>query len=195
MLGYTFLLLLSVIFLDVCLSGDNAVVIAMAANGLPPNQRSRAIFAGMSLAAILRVVLAFAATTLLASRWVSLFGGLALLWVAYKLLWQILDEVNTDGPAKTPTSIWSAMGVILVADVSMSVDNVLAVAALARNHAIIMGVGILFSIALLTIAAGWVARLLQRWPWLNWLGLALILWVAGDLIWGSYDVVFDYLES
>lgn len=189
MLFYSVLLLGSVIFLDACLSGDNVVVIAMAANGLDKSLRNTAIYAGMALAAILRVLLAFVATQLLQYRWVGLVGGVLLLWVAYKLFKDLIakDDVTQHRPSKV-ASMGVALLMIVAADLSMSLDNVLAVAALARDHTWIMVIGILVSIYMLTLAAKRVADLMQRWPWLNWVGLVLIIYVAIDLIAATYDI-------
>jgi len=189
MLFYYVLLLGSVIFLDACLSGDNAVVIAMAANNLTKSLRDTAIYAGMALAALLRIVLAVGATTLLQMRWLGFFGGCALLWVAYRLFKELASDKDdaTDEKPKKVMTLGTAIFTIVVADVSMSLDNVLAIAAIARGHVFIMAIGILASIAMLTFAARWIADQMKRWPWLNWIGLALIVWVAIDLIAGTYD--------
>lgn len=188
MLFYPMMLLGSVIFLDICLSGDNAVVIAMAANNVKAELRDAAIFLGLGLAAILRIVLAFGATVLLQQYWISLLGGFALLWVAYKLFQDLRSQEDSpDGDTiKSPSSLWMSLGTIVVADLSMSLDNVLAVASLARNHAFIMMLGILASIFILLFISRHVANLLRRYRWLNWIALVMIVYVAVDLISGSY---------
>lgn len=197
MLFYSLLLLGSVIFLDVCLSGDNAVVIAMAANGLPPALRDKSIYCGMALAAILRIVMALGATILLQIPGLGLVGGIALLWVAYKLFKDLTakkgeEEMTTRKKAAT---LGMALFTIVIADISMSLDNVLAVAALARGHRIIMAIGILASIVMLTFAARWTADAMKKYPWLNWVGLVLIVWVAIDLIAGTYDSRFVLMRG
>lgn len=183
MLIYTLFLLGSVIFLDACLSGDNAVVIAMAANGLEKSVRDKAIFSGMLLAAVLRIILAFFAVNLLQYQWIGVAGGLALLWVAYGLFKDMKPQSESGVPeAKPVKTLAHAMVTIIVADISMSLDNVLAVAALARGHVIVMAIGILASIAMLAFAARWIADLISKRPWLNWVGIAMIVYVAIDLM-------------
>jgi YjbE family integral membrane protein len=188
MLLFPLILLGSVIFLDICLSGDNAVVVAMAANALPKADRDSAIFLGLALAAILRMVLAVAATALLRSHVLAFIGGLALLWVAYRLGKDLLNKSEDNpGRVKPAGSFATALLTIVVADASMSLDNVLAVAALARNHPFIMILGIAASIVMLAFVARKIAGLLDRYQWINWVGLVLIVWVALDLVFGTYD--------
>lgn len=198
MLFYPLLLLGSVIFLDICLSGDNVLVIAMAANGIDAKLRDAAIFLGLSFAAVLRILLALGATMLLRQHWISFLSGVALLWVANRLLRDILArqegrEEMADIPG--PRRLWTALITIVLADISMSLDNVLSVAALARNHAIVMILGIAASIAILMFVSKYVARLLIKFPWLNWGALAMIVWVAVDLISGNYDSVLTIMRS
>lgn len=188
MLFYPVLLLGSIIFLDACLSGDNAVVIAMAANGLEKSLRDAAIFGGMILAALLRIVLAVFAVSLLQYPWIGFFGGVALLWVAYSLFRDMSARKDNEAPRiKKVATLSKAILMIIIADVSMSLDNVLAVAALAREHVIIMGIGILASIVMLAFAARWIAAIMEKRPWLNWIGIALIVYVAIDLIAGTFN--------
>lgn len=192
---YPILLLGAIVFLDLCLSGDNVVVIAMAANGLPLKQRSSAINAGMVLAATLRVVLALFATLLLANHWIAFLGGLALLYVAYKLGKQLLSQQEEATAGKEARSFGQAMLLIVLADVSMSLDNVLAVAALARNHWFLMMLGIAVSIYFLTVATKWVSGFLVKYPWINWVGLVLIIYVAMGLIFGSYNTTMTTIQN
>lgn len=192
---YPILLLGAIVFLDLCLSGDNVVVIAMAANGLPLKQRSSAINAGMVLAATLRVVLALFATLLLANHWIAFLGGLALLYVAYKLGKQLLSQQEEATAVKEARSFGQAMLLIVLADVSMSLDNVLAVAALARNHWFLMMLGIAVSIYFLTVATKWVSGFLVKYPWINWVGLVLIIYVAMGLIFGSYNTTMTTIQN
>lgn len=189
MLFYPLLLLGSVIFLDICLSGDNAVVVAMAANGVKKELRDAAIFLGMGLAAVLRIMLALIATTLLNNHWIAFLGGILLLWVAFNLGRDLFAAAaqKDDGPAVKTHTVWSALLTIVAADISMSLDNILAIAGLARNHGVIMAIGILASIFILVFVARRVAVLLETHKWLNWVGLIMIIWVAIDLISGSYD--------
>lgn len=188
---YLFILLTSVIFLDICLSGDNAVVIAMAANTLPETQRSAAIYAGMVFAALLRIILALMATVLLQMHWIAPIGGLALLYIAYSLFKDMTTKTSEEASkVSSAATLRKAILVIIGADLSMSVDNVLAVAGMARGHPIIMSIGIFLSIAMLAVATQWIAPLMKKWPLLNWVGLALIVYVALDLIFSFHDIHF-----
>lgn len=197
MLFYPFLLLGSVIFLDICLSGDNALVVAMAANGVKPELRDAAIYTGMGLAAVLRIALAMVATALLNYHFVGFLGGVALFWVAYRLFKGVIESApaGTSGETHKAKTLRSALLTIIAADVSMSLDNVLAIAAMARNHPLVMALGIAGSIFILVFVARRVADLLQSHRWLNWVGLALIVWVAVDLISGSYRATFAMIQS
>jgi YjbE family integral membrane protein len=176
--------LLQVVFIDVSLSGDNAVIIAMAAAGLPAAQRKRAIAIGIGAAILLRVVFALLTITLLDVPGLVLIGGLMLAWVCWKM-WKELRasqdaaDHHTDPDTKT---LWQAVLQITIADVSMSLDNVLAVAGAAREHLWVMAIGLILSIALMAVAASLIVGLLKRWPILNYIGLALIVYVAGSMI-------------
>lgn len=192
MIFYPLMLLGSVIFLDMCLSGDNALVVAMAANGVKPEYRDRAIFAGMGLAACLRAGLALVASTLLQWHIIGFIGGIALLWVANRL---VKSLIGTEPERVAPKTLGSAMLTIVVADVSMSLDNVLAVASISRHHPFVMVLGILASIFILAFAARKVADLLQTYKWLNWVGVLLIVWVAIDLISGSYHATLAVIRN
>lgn len=177
------LVLMSVIFLDVILSGDNAVVIGMAANTLPKDERIRAIGFGMALAAVTRIVLSLFAISLLHYRVISIIGGFGLFWVAYRLGDTIFHK-EEGKPPKAGKDFISTIALIAVADVSMSLDNVLAVAGIARNNPVIMVIGLILSIAFVAVAAKLMADLLERFKWLNWVGVGLIVMVAVELIVG-----------
>lgn len=193
---YPLLLLGSIIFLDLCLSGDNVVVIALAANGLPQDMRNRAINFGMVLAAVLRIVLALFATLLLRNHWIGFLGGLALLYVAYKLIKQTLGKDDPQAEVVPSAETYGkALLLIMIADISMSLDNVLAVAALARHHWFMLILGIAASIYFLTVAAKWVSTFLLKYSWLNWVGIGLIVYVAFGLIFGSYDVTISSMQN
>ena len=186
-----------VIMIDLVLAGDNAVVIGLAAAGLPREQRARAILVGIIAATVLRIVFAGVAIELLAIVGLLLAGGILLLWVCWKM-WRELrgpGEENTEaalkaGEAHVPRKTFAqAAGQIVLADVSMSLDNVLAVAGAAREHpaALVFGLGL--SIVLMGVAASFIARLLNRQRWIAYIGLAIILYVAADMIWrGSLEV-------
>jgi len=187
--------LLQVIMIDLVLAGDNAVVIGLAAAGLPAAQRRRAILVGIIAATLMRVGFAFVAVRLLAIVGLLLAGGLLLLWVAWKM-WRELraqpraEAALTAVPHKTfPQAVWQ----IVLADVSMSLDNVLAVAGAARDHpaALVFGLGL--SIVLMGVAASLVARLLNRYRWIAYIGLAIVLYVALDMIWRGTLQVWPHL--
>jgi YjbE family integral membrane protein len=190
-----------VIMIDLVLAGDNAVVIGLAAAGLPAEQRSKAILVGIIAATVLRVAFAGVTTQLLQLIGLLLAGGVLLLWVCWKM-WRELrtthaeevagaealseQDINKDGtiaggaPRKTfAQAAWQ----IVIADVSMSLDNVLAVAGAAREHPEILVFGLILSIALMGIAASFIARLLQRHRWIAYVGLAIILYVSLEMIW------------
>lgn len=179
------IVLVSVIFLDVVLSGDNAVVIGMAANTLPKSERIKAITFGMGLAAICRIILSLFAISLLHYRAISIVGGLGLFWVAYRLGKDIyFKEKEEHAPPRQGTNFWSAIGLIAVADISMSLDNVLAVAGIARNNPLILVLGLVLSIACVGLASKLMSDLLDRYKWLNWVGVGLIVMIATELIVG-----------
>jgi YjbE family integral membrane protein len=195
--------LLTVIVIDLVLAGDNALVVGMAAAGLPADLRRKAIVFGIAAAALLRIVFAIFTTQLLSVIGLLLAGGFLLLWVAWKL-WRELrsgihdsptiatDGVAADGAIVPQKSLRQALTQIVVADVSMSLDNVLAVAGTARDHLWVLVIGLTLSVALMGIAATFIARILKRFPWISYLGLALIAWVAFAMIWdGAWEVVHE----
>jgi YjbE family integral membrane protein len=187
--------LIQVIMIDLVLAGDNAVVIGLAAAGLPPERRSRVILVGIIAATLLRLAFAAVAIELLEIVGLLLAGGILLLWVCWKMLRELREQrahgtaekaMTKDAPRKTfAQAAWQ----IVLADISMSLDNVLAVAGAARDHpaALVFGLGL--SIVLMGLAANFVARLLNRYRWIAYIGLAIILYVALDMIWrGALEV-------
>jgi YjbE family integral membrane protein len=187
----------SVVVIDLVLAGDNAVVVGMAAKGLPREQQRRVIMIGILLALLFRIAFALVAVQLLEIIGLLLAGGLLLLWVAWKM-WrelhppaaaarQQIDEDGRGGVAKTQTT---AIDQIAIADISMSLDNVLAVAGAARDHPVMLAIGLILSIALMGAAASFIARFLERYRWLNYFGLGIITLVAATMIWeGGAEVV------
>jgi YjbE family integral membrane protein len=193
--------LLQVIMIDLVLAGDNAVVIGLAAAGLPPERRGRAILVGIAAATVLRLVFAAVAVELLEIVGLLLAGGILLLWVCWKM-WRELRGPSAEdtesalmkGDARVPRKTFAqAARQIVVADISMSLDNVLAVAGAARDHpaALVFGLGL--SIVLMGVAAGFIAKLLNRHRWIAYVGLAIILYVALDMIWRGYWEVQPHL--
>ncbi len=191
----------SVIIIDIVMSGDNAIVIGMAAAGLPPELRRRAIVIGIAAATVLRVIFASVIFHLLAILGLTLAGGLLLLWVCWKL-WQELRGGQLQAPAGQPAvpadnasrvtkTLRQALVAIVVADVSMSLDNVLAVAGAAHEHLWVLIFGLTLSIALMGVAANYVARLLERHHWIAYIGLVIIAFVAGDMIWRGFTEVME----
>jgi YjbE family integral membrane protein len=186
--------LLQVIMIDLVLAGDNAVVIGLAAAGLPQVQRARAILVGIIAATVLRIAFAGVAVELLEIVGLLFAGGILLLWVCWKM-WRELragphHEVDASGNVTAkPKTFAQAAWQIVVADISMSLDNVLAVAGAAREHpaALIFGLGL--SIVLMGVAASFIARLLNKHRWIAYVGLAIILYVSGDMIWrGALEI-------
>jgi YjbE family integral membrane protein len=190
---------LQVLMIDLVLAGDNAIVVGALAAGLPAEQRRKVILLGVLAALVLRIGFALVVTQLLQIVGLILAGGLLLLWVAWKM-WRELrhggdnpgseemvgDEHSGLRPAK---SFAAAAWAVAVADISMSLDNVLAVAGAAREHPGILIVGLVLSVALMGIAANLIARYIERYRWIAYFGLAVILWVAVKMIWeGWHDV-------
>jgi YjbE family integral membrane protein len=186
-----------VVVIDLVLAGDNAVVIGMAAAGLPLAMRNRAILVGIIAATVLRILFATVAMSLMAIGGLVLAGGLLLLWVCWKM-WRELRtprdhnkteltaaEVAAGGRSQGKTFREAAMQIV-VADVSMSLDNVLAVAGAAREHPWVLVFGLVLSIGLMGLAASMVARMLERWRWIAWIGLALVLYIALKMIYHGW---------
>jgi YjbE family integral membrane protein len=181
--------LAQVLFIDLVLAGDNAVVVGMAVAGLPAAQRRRAILGGIAGAAVIRIGLALLAFELLAIVGLMLAGGLLLLWVCWRMYRELRPHRRRAGPAP-PKSLAAAMLQILLADLSMSLDNVLAVAGAAGGHVLVLIAGLAVSVVLMAVAATLIARLLERFRFLAWIGLLIVLFVALRLIWeGSGDVL------
>jgi YjbE family integral membrane protein len=188
-----------ILMIDIVLAGDNAIVVGALAAGLPADQRKKVIMIGVAAALVLRIIFALLVSQLLQIVGLILAGGILLLWVAWKM-WRELhharesagspeihgDEHSGLKPAKTFAS--AAWGVAL-ADVSMSLDNVLAVAGAAKDHPQILIFGLILSVVLMGVAANFIARYIERYRWIAYVGLAVIVWVAGKMIWeGWHDV-------
>jgi YjbE family integral membrane protein len=178
-----------VVLIDLALAGDNAVVVGSLAAGLPEREQKRVIVVGTAAALVLRIGFALLATYLLHFPGVLALGGALLLWVAWRM-WGELRETQTDAhkAADQPKSFDRAVLAVALADVSMSLDNVLGVAGAARDHPAILVFGLIFSVAMMGVAANLVARLIDRYRWIAWLGLVVILWVACTML---YDGLTD----
>ncbi|MER9055206.1 MULTISPECIES: TerC family protein [unclassified Mesorhizobium] len=205
--------LLQVIAIDLVLAGDNAIVIGLAAAGLPVEQRKRAILIGVVAATVLRIGFAAITVTLLQIVGLLLAGGILLLWVCWKMYRELrtshADEVeatealsnsdiNSDdmvaGKARKKTLGQAALQIV-IADVSMSLDNVLAVAGAARDHFQVLVIGLVLSIALMGLAASFIAKLLHRHRWIAYIGLLIIFYVALDMIYRGAVEVFPHVSS
>ncbi len=189
-----------VVLIDVALAGDNAIVVGSLAAGLPPAQRRNVILIGIGAALVLRIAFALLVTQLLQIVGLILAGGLLLVWVAWKM-WReirhshsVIDgagdaDFTAHGGARPAKSFAAAAWAVAVADVSMSLDNVLAVAGAARAHPGIMVVGLLLSVVLMGIAANIIAKYIERFRWIAYLGLAVILYVAIKMIYEGWTEV------
>lgn len=178
--------IVQIIFADIVLSGDNALVIGMAAAGLAPKERQRAIFLGMAVAAGLRIVFAIGASWLLKFDWILLVGGLLLAWVCWRF-YHDLREFNAKTPEELEvkleeksekTNFRRALFTILMADVSMSIDNIIAVAAIARDDTKLLVFGLALAIALMAFFAQMIMRIMLRFKWLSYLGLGLLVYLT-----------------
>ena len=198
------LALLQVIMIDVVLAGDNAIVVGLAASRVAPEIRKQVIFWGIAGAVVLRIVFAAVTAQLLAMVGIMLAGGLLLLWVCWKMYRELRHATPqahslgaaaagagaaTAGAAGQTLGFWPALNQIIIADVSMSLDNVLAVAGAAKGHTWVLVVGLAVAVVLMAVAATYIAGLLARYPWIGWIGLAVILYVALDMVFdGTTDL-------
>jgi YjbE family integral membrane protein len=195
--------LLSVVIIDVVLAGDNAIVVGMAAAGLAHERRREVIVLGIAAATVLRILFAYFAVRLLAVIGLTLAGGVLLLWVCWKMYREIREMQTSHDPAAPEPecsgggrvrakrkSSTEALTRIVLADVSMSLDNVLAVAGIARDHFWLLAFGLVLSVALMGVASTYIARLLDRHFWISWVGLGIITFVSLRMIWdGSTEIL------
>ena len=180
---------------DLTMAGDNVVIMGSLASGLPPRDRRKVLMFGVGLALVFLVIFALVATQLLKITGLVFAGGLLLLWVAYNM-WRevhprkdvIADDPATravEGPPASKTLLQAAIA-ITVADLSMSLDNVLLVASIAREEPALLFVGLSFSVLFMGVAANYMARLIQQYQWINYVGLGVILWVAANMIYSGW---------
>ena len=180
---------------DLTMAGDNVVIMGSLASGLPARERKKVLLFGVGMALVFLITFAVIATQLLRVTGVVFAGGLLLLWVAYNM-WQEMrpkaqveaDDESTEGvegPPRSKTFLQAAIG-ITIADLSMSLDNVLLVASIARENPALLFIGLSFSVLFMGLAANYVARLIERHAWINYIGLAVILWVACNMIYEGF---------
>jgi YjbE family integral membrane protein len=185
-----------VLMIDIMLAGDNAIVVGALAAGLPPEQRRKVILIGIIAALVLRIAFALVVTQLMQIVGLTFAGGLLLLWVSWKM-WRELQhsgqshgspevEGDEDSGLKPAKSFAAAAWAVAVADVSMSLDNVLAVAGAAREHPGILIIGLLLAVALMGVAANILAKYIERYRWIAWVGLLVIVYVAGKMIYDGF---------
>lgn len=198
---------IQVLLIDLVLAGDNAIVVGALAAGLPAEQRKKVILIGVIAALVLRIIFALTVSWLLGIVGLVLAGGLLLLWVAWRMYRDIhhgaagessgSPEVAGDEGSGIPAakSFAAAAWSVAIADVSMSLDNVLAVAGAAREHPGILIVGLIFAVALMGIAANVIAQYIERYRWIAWVGLVVIVWVAGKMIWEGYHEVHPHVMA
>jgi YjbE family integral membrane protein len=187
---------LQVVLIDLVLAGDNAVAVGMAAAGLDARQRRRVILAGLGAAVVLRISLALVALQLLSIIGLTLAGGILLLLVCYKMWRDLRHQAKANRHERAPAkSFGQSFFQILLADVSMSLDNVLAVAGAAHKHPAVLFFGLVLSIVLMGVAANLISRVLDRFAWIGYVGLVIVLYVAAHMMWEGYrGVVVDLNE-
>ena len=186
--------LVQVLVIDVALAGDNAVIVGMAVAGMPGAQQKRAMAFGIGAAAVLRILFAVAAVWLLAVPGLQLAGGLVLVWVCWRMYRDLRRPHAEAGAAAGRRTMWQAVTQITLADVSMSLDNVLAVAGAASGNLRVLVAGLLVSVLLMAAAAQLIARLLERFGFIAWIGLAVVLFVAVRMVWHGAEQVRPYVE-
>ena len=187
--GADLIALAQVLVIDLVLAGDNAIVVGLAVAGLAPEHRRRAIVLGVLAATGLRIVFAFVTLQLLAIVGLTFAGGVLLLWVCWRMYRELRRPAGHAAAEIKPKTLRAAFMQIILADVSMSLDNVLAVAGAAREHPWVLALGLTISVVLMGVAANVVARLLDRFRWLAWIGLLIVLYIALNMIWeGGHDI-------
>ena len=198
-----------IILIDLVLAGDNAVVVGLAASRVEPAMRARVIFWGVAGAVVLRVVFAVMATQLLAIVGLTLAGGILLLWVCWKMYREIQNtapqhamatagggSIGNIPPAVPTVAFGAALMQIIVADVSMSLDNVLAVAGAAKGELWVLVVGLTIAVIFMAVASAYIAKLLSRYHWITWIGLAVVLYVAIEMVWkGMHQVSCQFVPK
>lgn len=183
--------LLTIIWINIILSGDNAVVIALAARSLPPHQQKKAVFWGAGAAVVMRIILTIVAVELLKLPYLKLIGGALLLWIAVKLL---VPEDDGDDGIESSSNLWAAIKTILVADLVMSLDNVIGVAAAAKGSLVLLVLGLLISIPLVIFGATMLMKLMERFPVIITIGAGILGWVSGEMA-ATDPIVGDWVNA
>ncbi len=195
--------LFNILMIDLTLAGDNAIVVGMAASRVQPSMRTKVIFWGILGAVVLRILFSGIAQQMLQVIGLTLAGGLLLLFVCWKMYRQIIDadahsiheiekKLASDSPDAHQATFWSALWTIILADLSMSLDNVLAVAGAAGDSTLVLVIGLALAIILMAVASTFIAKLLAKYPWIAWVGLLIILYVALDMIYrDSHRIVCE----
>ena len=188
--------LLNVIMIDVVLAGDNAIVVGMAASRVAPEARAKVIFWGISGAVVLRILFAGVTAQLLTIVGLTLAGGILLWWVCWKMYRQLTadgghgsESAHLAAKAAATMSFRQAVAQVILADVTMSLDNVLAVAGAAKGSFLILALGLVIGIVLMAVASHFIARLLVRFPWVTWIGLFIVVYVALSMIWDGWHQI------
>jgi len=181
---------LQILLIDLVLAGDNAIIVGMVASRVPPELRKKVIFWGIGAAVVMRIGFSLIAVQLINIPGLKVAGALLLLWVVWKLgseLWEAHkksgEEHVEEAEGEQFTSMRPAVIQIVIADLSMSIDNVLAIASVSRDYPLLLIFGLVLSVALMIFAATMISKLLQRFPWVAWIGLILIFWVAIQMLW------------
>lgn len=180
-----------IILINIVLSGDNAVVIALAARSLPPRQQKQAVFWGAGAAVVMRIILTVVAVELLKYPYLKIVGALLLFWIAIKLL---LPEDDGDDDIESSDNLWAAIKTILIADLVMSLDNVIGVAAAAKGSLLLLILGLAISIPIVIFGATMLMRLMDRWPIIITIGAGLLGWVAGEMM-VTDPLVKDWVDA
>jgi len=190
-----------ILLIDLVLAGDNAIIVGMVASRVPAELRKQVIFWGIGAAVVMRIGFSLIAVQLINIPGLKVAGALLLLWVVWKLGTELWEAHKNGGEAHAAesegeqfTSMRPAVMQIVIADLSMSIDNVLAIASVSRDYPLLLVFGLVLSVALMIFAATMISKLLQRFPWVAWVGLVLIFWVAIQMLWEGYPEVTAMLS-
>lgn len=198
--------LFNILLIDLTLAGDNAIVVGMAASRVPKDMRAKVIFWGITGAVVLRIMFSAIAQQMLQVIGLTLAGGLLLLFVCWKMYRQLVEgdehsietverDLASNAPVQNGATFWGALWTIILADLSMSLDNVLAVAGAAGESTLVLVIGLAVAIVLMAVASSYIAKLLHSYPWIAWIGLLIILYVALDMIYrDSHHIACRYWE-